>query len=274
MVDLRFKYKSVTDYLESEKPFKPQIAIVLGSGLGNFAEAVNILKSIPTNSIEPYPKSTVEGHKGFIHFAEYEGVKLLLFQGRIHFYEGYKLSDCLLPVHIAYMLGCKNLLISNAAGGVNKNFVPGDLMLNTSFNAINLKKELTDVLGLSDQKSRDNLLNCPSVLLNNKIIDSASEENIELKEGVYWFNKGPAYETPAEVRMAAFFGADAVGMSSAHEAIYGSSVGMEVSSITLVTNFAAGISDRKLSHQDVMETSGKAAEKFERLIKAVILKFK
>ncbi len=124
--------------------------MVLGSGLGDFANSVNTNKTISTSSIPGYPASTVAGHEGKIHFAEFLGKKLLLFQGRIHFYEGYKFSECILPVFISHTLGCKKIILTNAAGGINKNFKPGDLMLALSFNGINIKKELTKLIGFAD----------------------------------------------------------------------------------------------------------------------------
>jgi len=150
MVDLNFKYKSLIDFIKAEAPFTPDLSIILGSGLGDFAEQLKKVKSISTSDIPGYPVSTVVGHKGNIHFAEYENKKLILFQGRVHFYEGYNINECIIPAFISYKLGVKNLLLTNAAGGINKNFVPGDLMINTSFNGILIKKELTDLIGLTN----------------------------------------------------------------------------------------------------------------------------
>ena len=141
-IDLGFKYKELLKYLNAVKPFDPEFAIVLGSGLGDFASSVDIKLSIPTAELPGYPPSTVEGHSGKIIFAEAENKKLLLFKGRIHFYEGYKMYEVLLPVFIAFNLKCNCMLFTNAAGGINRNFRPGDLMLADSFNGINIKKEL------------------------------------------------------------------------------------------------------------------------------------
>ncbi|NWF50542.1 MAG: purine-nucleoside phosphorylase, partial [Ignavibacteriaceae bacterium] len=248
MIDLSFKYKNLIEFIRSESPFEPAISIVLGSGLGNFAEQLILKKSISTLIIPDYPVSTVEGHSGKIHFAEYQNKKLILFQGRVHFYEGYKIDECILPVLISHRLGVKNLLLTNAAGGINKNFVPGDLMLASSFNGILIKKELTDLIGLTNHRGKNNFLAFPSPELNQTIIKSALDENIDLKEGIYWYTKGPTYETPAEIRFFAKFGADAVGMSTVHEAVYAAYVGMKVAAISCITNFAAGISNQKLSH--------------------------
>lgn len=270
MIDLSFKYKNLIQSLEKNAPFKPDIAIILGSGLGSFAEELDTIKSIKTSSLPGYPPSTVQGHYGKIHFAKIADKKLLLFQGRIHYYEGYKISECILPAYIAYALGCKKLILTNAAGGVNRNFVPGDLMLATSFNGIAIKKELSELIGLPSAEIKNKFLDFPSEMLNRKIIGAAKDEKIDLKEGVYWFTKGPSYETPSEIKMIAKFGGDAVGMSTVHEAVYAATLGINVSSISCITNFAAGISENKLSHREVTETANRVADKFARLVKRAV----
>jgi purine-nucleoside phosphorylase len=270
MIDLSFKYKSLISFLEKEAPFIPQIAVILGSGLGNFAEQLNLIKSISTSDLPGYPISTVEGHKGKIHFAEYLDKKIILFQGRIHFYEGYHISECILPVFISYKLGVEKLLLTNAAGGINRNFIPGDLMLATSFNGTYIKKELTNLIGVALHIGMDNFSNLPNENFNTVIRSAATKENIELKEGVYWYTKGPTYETPAEIKLISKFGGDAVGMSTVHEAVYASYIGINTSSISCITNYAAGISNQKLSHLEVTETADRVKNKFASLVKAVI----
>ena len=270
MVDLNFKYKALLDYLKNEAPFVPDISIILGSGLGDFAEQLKIHKSISTSDIPGYPQSTVVGHKGKIHFAEYENKKIILFQGRIHFYEGYNINECILPVFISHKLGTIKLLLTNAAGGINKNFSPGDLMLTTSLNGMLIKKELTDLIGLTNQAGKNNFVNLPDREFNNIIKKSAESEKINIKEGVYFYTKGPTYETPAEIRFFAKYGADAVGMSTVHEAVYSSYLGMKTAAISCITNFASGISDQKLSHSEVTETADRVKNTFARLVKAVI----
>ncbi|MDZ7763541.1 MAG: purine-nucleoside phosphorylase [Melioribacteraceae bacterium] len=273
MINLKEKYRSLLDQVKSEAPFTPKIALILGSGLGDFAEKIDTVKSLPTNELHDYPHSTVEGHKGFIHFSQYDGKELLIFQGRIHIYEGYPLYKCVLPVLIAKELGCEKLILTNAAGGINPNFYPGDLMLNLDYNAINIKKELTQFLGLSSNDDRQKLTDFPSKKIIQLIKNAALEEKIELKEGTYILTKGPSYETASEIKMYANFGIDAVGMSTVHEAIYGMKLGMQVGGISLITNHAAGISSEKLSHQEVIETAEKSKEKFERLVKKTISLF-
>ncbi len=270
MIDLDFKYKDLLHLLKSEAPFTPETAIILGSGLGDFAKSVKIIKTILTASLPGYPPSTIAGHEGKIHFAEHGSKKLLLFQGRIHFYEGYRLSECVLPVHIAKSFNCKNLLITNAAGGVNVNFKPGDLMLVKSINGTAIKKEFSVFTGLASEEAKKNMLNFPSPRLNKILKKAALEEKIELKEGVYWYSKGPSYETPAEIKMIGKFGGDAVGMSTVHEAMYAGACGIDISVVSCVTNYAAGITKQKLSHADVTETANLVKGKFEKLFKKAI----
>ncbi len=270
MVDVNYKYKNLLSFLEKELIFKPDLALVLGSGLGEFAERIELIKSIPTSDLTGYPVSTVSGHKGKIIFGKYKSKNLLLFQGRIHFYEGYLLSECILPALISCELGSKKMILTNAAGGVNSQYHPGNLMLAASFNSINIKKELTDLIGLAGIDKKNNFLNFPSIQLNDLIKKAASKGKIELQEGVYWYTKGPSYETPAEIKMISKFGGDAVGMSTVHEAFFAASKGMEVSAISCITNYAAGISNKKLDHQEVVHTANLVKTKFENLIKGTI----
>ncbi len=270
MIDLNFKYEKVLKQINDEKPFQPLLSIVLGSGLGNFAEKVDVVKSIATADIKGYPKSTVEGHKGFIHFAKYENVNLILFQGRIHLYEGYSISDSILPVLISKDLGSKFILLTNAAGGIHKNLNPGSLMLIDSVNGIAIKKELTELIGLANIDDKNRMLNFPSKIFNELIEKSALEIKFPLKNGNYWFSKGPTYETPSEIKMAEILGADAVGMSTVHEAVFALKLGLEVSAISLISNWAAGISTTPLSHKEVVETANLVNEKFTELVKRVI----
>ncbi len=271
MIDLDFKYKKLLDFLNTEIPFAPEIALILGSGLGEFANKIDVTKSIPTQDIPDYPKSTVEGHKGYLHFAKIHDINVLIFQGRIHFYEGYSIDKCIIPAFISFKLGAKKLLATNAAGGVNLNFTPGDLMLITGFIANNILKEMSKILSIPTNEQKDFIQNLPSKRFNEIIKKASLEEKVFLQQGNYWFNTGPTYETPAEIKMQSKFGADAVGMSTVHEAIFATYHGLEVSSISLITNYAAGLSPQKLSHQEVIETAELAKEKFERLVKRIIV---
>ncbi len=270
MINLNSIFADTVSTLKKIAPFQPEMAIILGSGLGDFASSLDLKVSVATFDLPNYPASTVAGHQGKIHFAEYAGKKLILFQGRIHFYEGYDLYQCLLPVHLCGELGCKNILLTNAAGGINRNFYPGDLMLLTSFNSLFLKKELAEVMGISNFDAKNAFLDCPSKQLNETIKNAALEEKISLKEGSYWYSKGPSYETPAEIEMMHRFGNDAVGMSTVHEAVYAVGKGMKCAGISCITNFAAGISEEKLSHEEVTITANRVKGNFERLIKKFI----
>lgn len=270
MINLDGKYKDVIKALSAEAPFQADIAIILGSGLGEFAKSLTLIKSIKTEELPSYPPSTVPGHSGKIHFAEYEGNKLLLYQGRIHLYEGYSISECMLPVFLSKRLGCNRIILTNAAGGININFVPGSLMLITSFISVQIKKELTNLIGAGTLDARNRFLNFPSPGMNNIIRQAAEVENIPLKEGVYYYVKGPSYETPSEIKMIEKAGGDAVGMSTAHEAVFASYLGMDVAAISCITNYASGISPFKLSHEDVTITANKTKTIFERLIKRTI----
>ncbi len=270
MINFNFKYKDLLQNISEAAPFQPEVSLILGSGLGGFANNISIEKTISTTELPVYPPSTIHGHEGKIHFGLYEGKKLLLFQGRIHYYEGYSISDCILPSLISSKLGCKKILLTNAAGGINYNFVPGDLMLSASFNGLQLKKDLTDLIGLASVDKKELFLDFPSKSFNQLIKDSALQEKINLKEGIYWFTTGPSYETPAEIKMMEKFGADAVGMSTVHEAVFAAYLGMEAASISCITNYAAGISQQKLSHSEVTETANLVQDKFERLVKRIV----
>lgn len=269
-LNLNLKYKELANLLKELAPFKPEISLILGSGLGNFASSVKLYKTISTNELPGYPPSTIVGHEGKIHFAEYGGKNLLLFQGRIHYYEGYPISECVLPAFLSHKLGCSKILITNAAGGINHDFHPGDIMLALSFNSFSIKKELSSLIGTLSEEGINNLRDFPSEAFNKIIKNAALEEKIDLKEGVYWISKGPSYETPAEIKMMGRFDIDAVGMSTVHEAFFAAYSGLEVASISCITNYAAGISKSKLNHAEVTDTANIVKEKFERLVKRII----
>ncbi len=270
MIDLDFKYLKLIEFIKNKISFEPDLSLILGSGLGDFVSKINVSKSIPTSEIPGYPASTVKGHSGFLHFAEINGKNVLIFQGRIHFYEGYSIDKCILPAFISGKLGARKMLVTNAAGGVNPNLSPGDLMLITNFISTNILKELSSILAIPSPNQKDFVLNLPSKAFNDIIRNAALDENIFLKEGSYWFNSGPTYETPAEIIMQGNFGADAVGMSTVHEAIFAAYHGIEVSSLSLITNYAAGLSPVKLSHQEVIETAEIAKDKIEKLLLRII----
>jgi purine-nucleoside phosphorylase len=270
MINMNALYEEMTGFLKDKFNFRPCAALILGSGLGDFAENLEVEDSISTHDIPGYPVSTVAGHKGKILFAKLKDKNVLLFQGRIHFYEGYPISHCVLPVFIAHKFGCRKIILTNAAGGINPNFQPGDLMLINSVNSIALKNELSGLIGYPNSDGITGIRGFENSEAYKKIKEAALDEKIALKEGVYWYSKGPSYETPAEIKMMGKLGGDAVGMSTVHEQIYAISLGMETGSISCITNLAAGISAQKLSHAEVTETANMVKGKFERLIKKTI----
>ena len=246
--------------------FEPKVALVLGSGLGNYAESVDIRATLDYHDIEGFPTSTVQGHKGRFIFGYVGEVPVVIMQGRVHYYEGYPMTDVVLPIRLMKMMGAKVLFLTNAAGGINDNFDAGDFMLIkdqiASFVPSPLIGPNIDELGtrfpdMSDIYKKD---------LRNIIRRVAASLGINLKEGIYLQLSGPNYESPAEVKMCKILGADAVGMSTACEAIAANHMGMHVCGISYISNLACGISDQPLSHEEVQEAADKIAPLFEKLI--------
>lgn len=251
----------------SEKiSFRPEIGLVLGSGLGDYAETMQIEETLEYADIEGFPISTVSGHKGRFLFGYVDGVPVVAMQGRVHYYEGYPMQDVVLPIRLMGKMGVKKVILTNAAGGVNYDFHPGTLMIITDHitslvpspligpNEESLGTRFPDMSEVYSRRLRD-------------IIKKAGENTgVSLKEGVYVQFTGPAYETPAEIRMCRAIGGDAAGMSTACEAIAARHMGLEVCGISCITNLAAGMSDRPLDHKEVQETADKVAADFTRLI--------
>ncbi|MCE1187713.1 MAG: purine-nucleoside phosphorylase [Ignavibacteria bacterium] len=270
MTVLENQFSEAIAFIKQTMPYKPDMALILGSGLGDFADSLHPDLSIPTTEIPGYPASTVAGHSGKLHFVQYHGKKLMIFQGRIHYYEGYTLRQCLLPVELAFQAGAASIIITNAAGGINSNFSPGDLMLTTGFNSMFLKKDLATLLSPGTPDRRNALLELRETHLFKNVKEAALSTLTDLKEGVYFYTKGPNYETPAEVRFIRGTGADAVGMSSVHEGVYAVHLGMDIAVISCISNFAAGISTTKLHHGEVTETANRVKTTFEALLKKSI----
>ena len=244
--------------------FVPEAALILGSGLGDYADDLKIEASVNYADIEGFPVSTVKGHKGRFVFAHVEGVPVVIMQGRVHYYEGYPMSDVVLPTRLMGLLGAKKIILTNAAGGVNYNFKPGDFMLITDHITTAVPNPLIgeniDELGtrfpdMSEVYSRR---------LQDVIRKCAKECDIKLQEGVYVQFTGPNYETPAEVRLAQRWGGDAVGMAARH-------MGMEICGISCITNMAAGISQKELNHKEVQETADRVAKSFKELVTKVVV---
>ncbi|MBR1373410.1 purine-nucleoside phosphorylase [bacterium] len=253
------------------KDFSPEIGIILGSGLGELAdEYCNI--AINYSDIPGFEASTVAGHKGRLVFAEINGKKVVMMQGRFHFYEGHSIQKVVFPVKVMKKLGVKTLIITNAAGGVNPNFRPSDLMIITDH--INYMGT-NPLIGANDNSMGERfpdmseVYNSELIELVHKMGDSIG---VDLQEGVYMALTGPSYETPAEVKMAKIIGADAVGMSTVPEAIVASWAKMNVIGISCICNSAAGVSTVGLSHEDVIKAANTAKDKFKKLVKEVIRK--
>lgn len=254
--------------IRKKTDFVPEIALVLGSGLGDYADSanVNVEMIVPYSEISGFPTSTVLGHKGQFVFGTVNGVKTAIMQGRVHFYEGYDISDVVLPVRLMGMMGAKVLFLTNASGGINENFQCGDFMLITDHISSLVKSPLVgeniDELGvrfpdMSEIYDKD---------LRDIIKKSADELEIKLKEGVYIQTTGPQYESPAEIRAFKAIGADAVGMSTACEAIAANHMGLKICGISCISNLAAGISKTPLTHKEVQETADRVAPDFKRLL--------
>ncbi len=248
----------------------PEAAVVLGSGLGGFAEQLRPVAAIDYREIPGFPVSTVEGHAGRFLLGSLGGKQIAVMQGRVHYYEGYAMEDVVLPIRVLGRLGAKQVILTNAAGGIGPGLAPGDLMLLTDHIASFVPSPLIgpneDALGTRFP----DMTAVYSPLLREKAKAAAKGLGITLKEGVYLQTTGPAYETPAEVRMFARLGADAVGMSTACEAVAARHSGMEVCGISCITNLAAGLGDSPLSHGEVQTAADRAARDFTRLLLALI----
>lgn len=256
--------------IREKTDFKPEVGIILGSGLGGYADGIDTIATISYNDIEGFPVSTVAGHKGRFVFGYVRGVPVVIMQGRVHYYEGYPMSDVVLPTRIMGMLGIKKLLLTNAAGGVNTEFCAGDLMMITdqisTFVPNPLLGKNIEELGvrfpdMSEIYSKD---------LREQIMNAARSCGVKLKQGVYLQLTGPSYETPAEIRMCRALGGDAVGMSTACEAIAARHMGIDVCGVSCITNMAAGVLDQKLSHSEVQETADRVAVLFKSLVTEII----
>ena len=250
--------------------FKPEIALILGSGLGDYADTMEVVETLDYHDIEGFPVSTVPGHKGRFVFGYAGGVPIVAMQGRVHFYEGYKPQDVVLPIRLMKLMGAKVLFLTNAAGGINRSFNAGDFMLITDQISMSVPSPLIgeniDELGvrfpdMSEVYSRR---------LRKIIENSAVTAGVPLRRGVYIQTTGPQYETPAEIRAYERLGADAVGMSTAIEAIAARHAGMEICGISCISNLAAGISVNPLTHAEVQETADRVAPLFKKLVTQAI----
>lgn len=250
--------------------FEPQVALVLGSGLGDYGDTMKIVDALEYSEIEGFPVSTVPGHRGRFIFGYVGDVRVVCMQGRVHYYEGYEMSDVVLPIRLMKLMGAKVLFLTNAAGGVQLGMKAGDLMAITghiaTFVPSPLIGENIDELGprfpdMSEVYNRD---------LIQIVKKQAIEVGIDLKEGTYVQLTGPAYETPQEIAMLRMLGASAVGMSTVCEAIAANHMGMKIVGISCITNLAAGITPFTLTHEEVQRTADEVAPKFKALVTRTI----
>lgn len=260
------KTERIANDLKAKITHLPEIALVLGSGLGNFAEQIEKEAVVPYAEIEGFPVSTVAGHAGKFIFGTIKGKHVVVMQGRIHLYEGYSVEEVTLPMRVLQLLGVKIVVLTNAAGAVNTSYHPGDFMTLSDHIGTFAPSPLT---GKNDERFGPRFPSMSEIYdekLRSLLKTIASEKKIPLHEGVYAYAKGPMYETPAEIRMFRTIGADAVGMSTVSEAIVAVHGGMRVLGISCLTNMAAGILKQPLSHQEVMETGKRVEMQFSELL--------
>ncbi|MFC3772006.1 purine-nucleoside phosphorylase [Paenibacillus sp. GCM10012303] len=259
-------------FIEEEIPYAPEVGLILGSGLGVLADLMEDVTVIHYEEIPFFPVSTVEGHAGELLIGTIEDRKAVLMKGRFHLYEGYDVASVAFPVRVMKALGVKSLLVTNAAGGVNIGFQPGDLMLIRDHLNLMFRNPLIgrneEALGVRFP----DMSQAYSARLLESAREAADQLGIRLQEGVYAGLLGPTYETPAEIKMLRTLGADAVGMSTVPEVIAARHAGIEVLGISCITNMAAGILNQPLSHAEVVETADRVKESFLELVSAVIPK--
>lgn len=259
-------YHDVEDRVQS----RPEIGIVLGSGLGSFAEQAEIHEEISYSQIEDFPVSTAPGHNGRFLFGTLAGREVVFMQGRVHYYEGYDMTDVVLPVRLLGLLGVKKMILTNAAGGINPDFRQGALMMITdhisSFVPSPLRGLNMDEIGLRFP----DMTHVYSEKLQETVRAAADQTGIALREGVYIQHPGPNFETPAEIRAYRLMGADAVGMSTACEAMALNHMGVQVCGISCITNLAAGMNKAPLTQEEVYETADRVAGDFRRLITEIV----
>ena len=262
--------QEASHYIKEKLQAEPTIGLILGSGLGILADEIENPVVIPYESIPHFSASTVSGHEGQLVSGLLEGKQVIAMQGRFHYYEGYSLEKVTFPVRVMKELGVESLLVTNAAGGINESFEPGDLMLITDhINNMGVNPLIgknNDELG-SRFPDMSEAYNREFISLAKKC---ATKIGLNVKKGVYVGNTGPSYETPAEIRMLRTLGGDAVGMSTVPEVIVARHAGIRVLGISCISNMAAGILDQPLSHQEVIETTEKVRGNFLKFVKQII----
>jgi purine-nucleoside phosphorylase len=256
--------------IHQQSAIKPEIGMILGSGLGVMADEVENPTVIRYETIPHFPVSTVEGHAGELVIGTLSGKGVVMMKGRFHLYEGYEPSVIAFPIRVLTALGISRLIVTNAAGGVNESFLPGDLMLITDH--LNLAGA-NPLIGKNDDRLGPRFPDMSSAYNKDmmRVAErAAAAQGMTLRKGVYAWFTGPNYETPAEVRMSRVLGADAVGMSTVPEVLVAVHGGVNVLGISCITNMAAGILDQPLSHQEVMETAQKVEQSFKQLVRDIL----
>jgi purine-nucleoside phosphorylase len=251
---------------------EPRIAIVLGSGLGAFANDFEEAITIPYAAIPGFGRSTAEGHAGQLVVGKVENVPMLAMQGRLHHYEGYSLEEVTFPIRTFKLLGLKTIILTNASGGINVQFSPGTLMVITDH--LNLMGD-NPLRGRNDERFGPRFPDMSAVYsseLQEIVMEEAREMSLDVRRGVYAALLGPSYETPSEIHLMRNFGADAVGMSTVPEAIVARHMGLEVLGISCVTNLAAGVTDEPINHEEVMATGDRVSATFSQLLKRVVVR--
>ena len=261
-------------FIRSKANTDVSVGIVLGSGLGAFAEDLGQPVAIPYDEIPGFAHATVEGHAGRLVMGTVEGVAVAAMQGRFHFYEGYGLEDVTFPIRVLKLLGVRTLILTNAAGSLNTELSPGSLMIISDH--INLMG-VNPLIGPNDERFGPRFPDLTSTYdpaLQTIVIEEANAVDVEMRRGIYAALSGPSYETPAEIHMVRTLGADAVGMSTVPEAIVARHMDMQVIGISCITNLAAGVSDRPVDHSQVIATGERVRVQFTELIRRVIARIK
>ncbi len=270
--ELKEKVDACVNVIRSKTDFEPEVALILGSGLGAIADEIDTEATIDYRELEGFPVSTVSGHKGRFVFGRIGDTKVVVMQGRVHYYEGYSMQQVVLPVRVMASLGARILFQTNASGGLNPNFSPGDFMLIKDqislFVPSPLIGENVDEWGTRFPSMNETY----NVKLGGIIEETAKNLGIRLQHGVYVQTTGPQYESPAEVKLLHSLGADAVGMSTVVEVIAANHIGMRVCGISCITNVAGGSVDKAVTHEEVKLNADKAAENFKKLVKESIKK--
>lgn len=260
------KLKTCYDSIRQKTDFQPEVALVLGSGLGDYADGIQIEQTVDYTDLEGFPVSTVKGHKGRFVFGYVGKVPVVIMQGRVHYYEGYSMTDVVLPTRLMKMMGAEVLFLTNASGGIKQGFHAGDFMLIKDHISCLVPSPL---LGENIEELGTRFPDMSHIYdedLQQIVKKAACDLGIPLKEGVYIQLTGPAYESPAEINMCRMMGADAVGMSTACEAQAANHMGMKIVGISCISNLAAGISPKPLTHAEITETADAVAPMFKRLL--------